>query len=626
MRAFIHGGRRVGFLFALLVVLLAAFSAPLYASYFAVIVGVADYPGVVNDLEYTDDDAIDLYHALMEDSGRWSAGRMQLLLDAQASKDGIREAIERAASEGQEGDVFLFFFSGHGTIGPDRAPLEEADHYDEYLCSYGSEPEAFVRDDELSDWLSLLPMGRIVVLLDTCFSGGQIRSAGGGRVVKGLGSGPRPGRDDGFIADLIGRYGGGTGPLDLDDLGGRIVALTSSRDDELSWEYGEPIAHGLFSYFLLEGLRGPADEEANRDGDVTAEELFPYVYLRVVETAEGDGVSQHPTFLDGDPAPLVVRSWGPPPVDDGDCCELEPVGWNLVSPPIDPDDPDPEVVFDEVTGTLYLYWYDPETESWHTVENGLLTGVGALGGYWLWVTDVAEFCVEGVALEGDRDLQLGAAGWQMIGVPYEVAWGPADGGSIEVTRGAETLSLADAVAAGWIYFIIWEYDPVTEAWIKPTIDTGRTLEPCVGYWIFTYFDDLVLTFKEEEAGPPGGPPVPTSLPKGLEVKGDPPMPTLPIGVAKGSLEFGNYPNPITDVNTTTFRVKSALPVETLRVEIYDMAGRLVYEDEGSGSELVWHTENELGEYLANGVYLYRLYALVDGEWALSEVKKLAIYR
>ena len=104
------------------------------------------------------------------------------------------------------------------------------------------------------------------------------------------------------------------------------------------------------------------------------------------------------------------------------------------------------------------------------------------------------------------------------------------------------------------------------------------------------------------------------------------MPPMPIGMMKESLEFGNYPNPITDVNTTTFRVKSVLPVETLRVEIYDMAGRLVYETEGPGSELVWHTENDYDEYLANGVYLYRLYALIDGDWILSGVKKLAIYR
>ena len=38
------------------------------------------------------------------------------------------------------------------------------------------------------------------------------------------------------------------------------------------------------------------------------------------------------------------------------------------------------------------------------------------------------------------------------------------------------------------------------------------------------------------------------------------------------------------------------------------------------------TDSDYGEYLANGVHLYKLYALVNGEWVVSEVKKLAILR
>jgi hypothetical protein len=324
--------------------------------------------------------------------------------------------------------------------------------------------------------------------------------------------------------------------------------------------------------------------------------------------------------------PSVLFGTCPGPVPGDACCTLVPGSWNLVSLPLDPTNPDPAAVFDEVTGQLYLYEYNSDTETWDTVANGLLVAVDPLGGYWLWSEDLGLFCVDGVQLTGDQELQLGAAGWQMIGVPYPVAWGPGTGGSIMVRRGGETLTLLEAVAAGWIYFTIWEYDAVLGVWIKPTTETGATLVPCLGYWIYTYFDDLVLIYSEQAAGPPGPPPQPQSRPMNLRVMSDPPMPPTPIGLIQGSLEFGNYPNPITDVNTTTFRVKSVVPVETLRVEIYDMAGRLVYEDEGPGSELVWHTENDFNEYLANGVYLYRLYVQIDGEWIVSEVKKLAIYR
>jgi hypothetical protein len=95
------------------------------------------------------------------------------------------------------------------------------------------------------------------------------------------------------------------------------------------------------------------------------------------------------------------------------------------------------------------------------------------------------------------------------------------------------------------------------------------------------------------------------------------------------LECGNIPNPITDVNTTTFAVKGVLAmlVEAIKVQIFDLSGRLVYESgEVAGTSLDWRTDNDYGEYLANGVYLYRMYALINDEWIVSETKKLVILR
>jgi len=85
---------------------------------------------------------------------------------------------------------------------------------------------------------------------------------------------------------------------------------------------------------------------------------------------------------------------------------------------------------------------------------------------------------------------------------------------------------------------------------------------------------------------------------------------------------------VRDVHTTVFKVvgPAAAYVEAMRVKIFDASGRLVYEAEAEGSELVWHTQDLTGAYLANGVYLYRVEVKVGGEWITTEVKKLAIYR
>jgi hypothetical protein len=87
----------------------------------------------------------------------------------------------------------------------------------------------------------------------------------------------------------------------------------------------------------------------------------------------------------------------------------------------------------------------------------------------------------------------------------------------------------------------------------------------------------------------------------------------------------NVPNPVRDVHTTQFVVRG-VEAETIRVEVYDISGRLVWEGEGLGNELPWHTEGLDGLPLANGVYIYRVYVEVNRDWIASGVQKLVILR
>ena len=91
------------------------------------------------------------------------------------------------------------------------------------------------------------------------------------------------------------------------------------------------------------------------------------------------------------------------------------------------------------------------------------------------------------------------------------------------------------------------------------------------------------------------------------------------------LEVMNIPNPVRDVHTTTFMVRN-VAVEAMKIQIFDLSGALVYEEETPGNELEWHTVNDYGEYLANGIYLYRAVALIGGEWVQTALQKLVILR
>jgi uncharacterized caspase-like protein len=68
---------------------------------------------------------------------------------------------------------------------------------------------------------------------------------------------------------------------------GRIV-LSASKASEVS-EEREDLGHGVFTYYLLEGLRGSAD--ADRDGVITVDEAYGYVSKKVPEVT---GQNQHP--------------------------------------------------------------------------------------------------------------------------------------------------------------------------------------------------------------------------------------------------------------------------------------------------------------------------------------------
>jgi len=45
-----------------------------------------------------------------------------------------------------------------------------------------------------------------------------------------------------------------------------------------------------------------------------------------------------------------------------------------------------------------------------------------------------------------------------------------------------------------------------------------------------------------------------------------------------------------------------------------------------GKELEWHTVNDAGELLANGVYLYQVWVRIDEIWYPMKIQKLAVVR
>jgi uncharacterized caspase-like protein len=115
--------------------------------------------------------------------------------------------------------------------------------------------------------LTRLASERVIFITDACYSG-----ATAGRTVQTAAR--RATISDNYLARLS-------------KAKGRVV-MTASRANQVS-EERDSLGHGVFTYYLLEGLRGKADVDG--DGVVSVDEAYNYVAKRV---AEATGQNQHP--------------------------------------------------------------------------------------------------------------------------------------------------------------------------------------------------------------------------------------------------------------------------------------------------------------------------------------------
>jgi hypothetical protein len=198
----------------------------------ALLVGVSEYGGRINDLPNTDDDARQLYNSLR------TAGLLHpasvVLTNEEATTKNVRDAFARAAAAAGPNDTFLFFFSGHGDQVDVPVSGAELDGRSETI----ELRDAAMRDSELAPLFAGVHGRLSIVALDSCFSGG--------------------------FRNLISRP--------------NVMGLFSSEEDLTSLVASQFKAGGYLAYFLREGMTGAADD----DGDhiVTAGELSTYVRRR----------------------------------------------------------------------------------------------------------------------------------------------------------------------------------------------------------------------------------------------------------------------------------------------------------------------------------------------------------
>jgi len=159
-------------------------------------------------------------------------------------------------------------------------------------------------------------------------------------------------------------------------------------------------------------------------------------------------------------------------------------GWNMMALPLSPEDPSVDVVLADaaaagntLTNNLFLYFPTLGYLIYPGEFGEMLAGEGC----WLYLDYDCTNTVRGAIPQEPYEVTMGN-GWNLIGSPSAdpVAWA-----DCQVRSGAETKSLADAVAAGWIEGTAYYYDGGYKL-VRPSGGDDQALRPWRAHWVLTH--------------------------------------------------------------------------------------------------------------------------------------------
>ncbi len=207
----------------------------------AVVVGVASYSHMP-PLQYTDDDAYRMYAFLKSpEGGALKDDQIKILVDDAATKDNILFAMDEVFRNAGPNDLVMMYYSGHGLKGS-FLPIDFDGHNNK------------LHHEEISGILNRSKAKYKLFIADACHSGSMFNSKGS---------------IDTALKDYY---------TSLAKAAPGTALILSSKSGETSLE-SSGLRQGVFSHFLLRGLKGEADVDYNNI--VNVQELYNYIFKNV---------------------------------------------------------------------------------------------------------------------------------------------------------------------------------------------------------------------------------------------------------------------------------------------------------------------------------------------------------
>lgn len=237
-----------------------------------ILIGVSEYTHFPK-LSYSDDDA-----RLMESYlSTWPNISIKTFIDDQAaSKDVIGAEIDMTLNnEAVEGDRVIIYFSGHGDVDP---------KYNDGYLLLGSAQEPSAKTYRFNQALSMSQLEdmmnysakngvQVILITDACKSGAILNARDANQRMLEIGS--------------------------------NTISLVSCGPSESSYE-SEVLTNGIFTYYLVQGLKGMADSD--NDKNITYKELERYLEdnVDVAAKKEKGTFKQNPIARIGDKTKTIV--------------------------------------------------------------------------------------------------------------------------------------------------------------------------------------------------------------------------------------------------------------------------------------------------------------------------------
>lgn len=233
----------------------------------ALAIGISNYPPGIPKLPAVSHDVRAIADVLGSETSSFSTGAVRVLLDVQANAQAIRASLNDALSSAHEEDTVFIYLAGHGDL--------EAGGF--YFIPFDARTSDLARTaiplKEIKTLFDDTRSSRVLLWLDFCYSGGILSRA----------------PEDQTIRDVTAAV---ERTLRVTQGHGKVIMCACTADQRAS----ERADHGLFTKYLLNGLRGAA---ANAAGEVTASSLHDYIDREIGST------TQRPLFF-GEMAGRIV--------------------------------------------------------------------------------------------------------------------------------------------------------------------------------------------------------------------------------------------------------------------------------------------------------------------------------